>query len=144
MSKENHRKTPRGEANLWHRKRSKVRTAICLTLSMDNLCKPRNTKRQTQLQNYGVTNVFQREWYLNLAAREPTSRCRNESENMAYIKIEDFRYLTNTTPFSNFHCHRSRNNIPGSKIFSRWSISFHKSLTLAIPQNTTFTTGSWS
>ena len=50
---------------------------------------------------------------------------------------------TYTTAFSNFHCHRSWNNITRSKIFCTRSISFHEPFTFTVSKDTTFTTGSW-
>jgi hypothetical protein len=50
---------------------------------------------------------------------------------------------TDTTPFSNFHCHRSWDNITRCKIFCSRGISFHEPLTLTVPKNTTFTPGTW-
>ncbi|KAH3663545.1 hypothetical protein OGAPHI_004946 [Ogataea philodendri] len=51
---------------------------------------------------------------------------------------------TNTSSSVDFHGDSSGNHISGSKILGGWCVSFHKSLTLAVQQVSTFSSGTFS
>mmetsp|Transcript_32133 Transcript_32133/g.36466 ORF Transcript_32133/g.36466 Transcript_32133/m.36466 type:complete len:356 (-) Transcript_32133:748-1815(-) len=60
------------------------------------------------------------------------------------MEMDVITFRTNTSAFQNFLGHSTRNNISGGQILGGRSVSFHKSFTLRVSQDTSFTTASLS